>query len=105
MEREFNLKPLRTCAICQTEYDYCSSCPEKSKDPLWKNSFCSENCKKIYEICVSYNLKEISKEEAQKRLASCDLSHKDKYTKSTKRILNEIMEGSPKPKPKTEIKK
>ena len=105
MERKFNLKPLRTCAICKEEYDYCSSCPEKSRDPLWKNSFCSLNCKNIYEICVSFNLKEISKEEAQKRLASCDLSKKNKFSKSTKSIIEQIMEGSPKPKPKPEIKK
>lgn len=93
------MKPLRTCAICHTEYDYCSSCPDKMRDPVWKNSFCSMNCKKIYDTCVGFSLKEISPESAYKTLSSCDLSKQDTYSESTRKIIKEILALSPQSKP------
>lgn len=85
------MKPLRTCSICHKQYDYCSSCPEKMRDPIWKNSFCSRNCKQIYDICVSYSLKEISPEYAYKTLSACDLSKKDEFSQSTQKLISEIL--------------
>lgn len=90
-------KNLRTCAICSEEYDYCSSCPEKMSAPLWKRSFCSQNCKEIYDICVQFNLGQMSKSEAKKKLASCDLSKMDSFSEATKNAIEKINE---KPKPK-----
>lgn len=81
---------LKKCALCSEEYDFCSSCPDKMNLPMWKNSFCSENCKRIYDICVKYHIKEMSREDAKAALAECDLSKKKEFSGTTRRILNEI---------------
>lgn len=98
------MKPLRTCALCKEEYEFCSSCPEKITVPVWKNSFCSENCKKIYDACAGYNMGELSKEEAYELLEQCDLSKRSKYSNATKKILKEIQGRSKRSKPKPEAK-
>lgn len=61
------------------------------RDPIWKNSFCSVNCKKIYDTCVGFSLKEISPELAYKALSECNLSHQETYSESTKRLIKEIL--------------
>ncbi len=94
------MKPLRTCALCKEEYEFCSSCPEKITVPVWKNSFCSENCKKIYDICARYHMGELTKEEAQSLLEQCDLSKRAKYSNATKKILKEIQAKSRRQKSK-----
>lgn len=84
------MKPLKKCVICGEEYDYCSSCPDKMNMPSWKNSFCSENCKKIYDACAKYNAGELIKEEANALLETCDLSSKSKFSSATKKLIKEI---------------
>ncbi len=84
------MKNNRTCCLCSKEYRYCPSCGEDKFKPTYLASFCSENCKNIYTICVNYNSNKITRAEAKKQLAKCDISDFDKYTDSTKRIITEI---------------
>lgn len=96
------MKPNKKCVICGTEYEYCSSCSEKKHLPTWKNSFCSENCKIIYDTCVKYSMGNLEKEEAASILRSCDLSKRNKFTPSTKRLVKEILAQPKKAKPAEE---
>ena len=85
----------KKCVICGNEYYYCNrSCRDSLDKPSWMASFCSENCKKIYEAAAAFNVKKISAKEARVILDTCDLSHKDKFTASTQRLIGEIYEAT-----------
>lgn len=84
------------CVICGKEYKYCHDCNHTELES-WKSSFCSENCREIYRICAGFGMKHITKEEAAKALAKCDLSEMDKYTDSTKRLIREIRQVDEQP--------
>ena len=88
-------KANRKCVICGQEYFYCTSnCTESKGKPSWMASFCSENCKKIYEACAAFNAKMMSVEQAKKILDTCDLSDKGHFTVSTQRLILEIYEAA-----------
>ena len=61
MARKINKK----CCVCGNEYTYCPSCGEDRDKPTWMNSFCSENCKQIYEATAGYFGKAYSAQEAK----------------------------------------
>lgn len=69
----------RECYLCGKIYQYCSSCSQDRTKPAWMAEFHSEDCKDIFDACTRFNLKLISKEEAQERLIECNLSNKAKF--------------------------
>ena len=80
----------RTCLVCGTDYEYCSSCRNGLNQPVWRNIFDTENCKMIFATVSDYAQKVITKEAAKKALDKCDLSQTDSYKKSIKALINEI---------------
>ena len=64
----------RKCILCGKEYNYCPTCTKDRNKPLWHKLYDSENCKNIFNALNDYNFNLISKEEAQAKLRSCDLS-------------------------------
>lgn len=77
------------CIICGKEYHYCHTCKDKN-DPSWKMSFCSDNCRRIYNTAVAFNMQKITKEQALQELNNEDLSKINNFTDATKRIINKI---------------
>ena len=86
------MKPNKKCVMCGTAYNYCSGCP--GKNPAWKVSFCCEDCKKIYETVASYNMKDITKEQAAKALKDIKPEKIEQLNKTNKLIVKEIL-GQP----------
>lgn len=82
----------KTCCVCGTKYSYCPSCGKDQYKPSWMNSFHDENCKKIYEVVAKYNIERANVEEAREILDTCDLSNRECFTDSTKRLIDEIYE-------------
>lgn len=80
----------KTCVVCREKYTYCGGCHSSIKEPVWKNSFCSENCKEIYHAVAGYSGKAFGANEAKVVLDTCDLSKKDNYTTATKKLIKEI---------------
>ena len=81
----------RKCVICGNDYYYCNhSCADSLGKPSWMASFCSDNCRNIYNATVKYNMKKITVEEAKNILDTCDLSNKNNFTASTNKLINEI---------------
>ena len=89
MARKIN----RKCCVCGNEYTYCPSCGEDRDKQTWMNSFCSENCKQIYEATAGYFGKAYSAQEAKTLLDMCDLSNKEHFTPATQRLIKEIYES------------
>lgn len=83
----------RICLACGKAYEYCGSCENTRKLPVWKNLFDTESCKDIFECTSDYLQKAITKERAQKRLSACDLSKvsdmKDEIRKVAEEIIHE----------------
>ena len=85
----------RECYLCGTDYKYCGSCSNDRMKPAWMSEFHSENCKNIFDICTRFNMKLMSKTEAQEALISCDLSNKANFKSYVQRDLDVIFEEEP----------
>ena len=82
----------RTCYLCGEHYKYCSTCSQDRMKPTWMNEFHSESCKDIFDICTRFNMDMITKEQAQKELAKCDLSNKKNFKSYVQHDLEVIFE-------------
>lgn len=82
----------RTCGICKTKYSYCPTCAADAHRPTWMAVFCSENCKKIYDVLDECRYRSLPKKEAFDRLSVVDLSCADMLPGYFKETLNEILE-------------
>lgn len=81
-------KVKRHCVMCAKEYEYCNSCGAAPQ--LWKNIFCSENCRDIYDVLNKYDGKLITKEDGIERLKAFDLSVVPKFNDRFKALANEL---------------
>ena len=80
----------RDCYLCGRDYQYCPTCSQDKMKPAWMSDFHSENCKNIFEICTRFNMKLISKTEAQDALNACDLTNKENFKSYVQRDLENI---------------
>jgi len=93
-------KVKRRCIMCAKEYEYCNSCGAAPK--LWKNIFCSENCRDIYDVLNKYDGKLITKEDGTERLKAFDLSVVSKFNDRFRKLAEEL---TPKKEPAKKQKK
>lgn len=90
----------RECLLCGTKYEYCPTCSQDRMKPTWMSEFHSESCKNIFNICTSFNLQLLSKEEAKVALEQCDLSNKENFKSYVQRDIENIFAKDEDPKPK-----
>lgn len=88
----------RECYLCGAKYHYCPTCSNDKLKPAWMAEFHSESCKNIFDICTRFNLKRLTKAEAQDALKECDLSNKEKFKDYVQRDLENIFAAEPKAK-------
>lgn len=62
------IKPNRKCIICGERYVYCPTCRDSRPDEPWRNIYDSEDCMAVANIWYAYRGKEISKEDAKKKI-------------------------------------
>lgn len=87
-----NKKLNHECLICGTKYHACDSCEEVRKIKTYKAITDTSNHYQIYLIVNDYCYKNISKEEAYKLLAKCDLNGKENFKPNVLKVINEILE-------------
>ena len=85
----------RECYLCGIEYKYCGTCSNDRMKPAWMAEFHNENCKNIFDICTRFNMKLMSKTDAQEALISCDLSNKANFKSYVQNDLDVIFEEEP----------
>lgn len=83
----------RECYLCGRNYQYCPTCSQDKMKPAWMSEFHSENCKNIFDICTRFNMKLMSKSEAQAALNACDLSNKENFKSYVQRDLENIFKA------------
>ena len=86
----------RICIIDKTAYEYCSKCGHYNSEETWRNLYCSENCRNIWNIINKYNTKQWDISKAKNALEDCNLSSIDKSTGGIKKILDEILNSQDK---------
>jgi hypothetical protein len=89
-------KRSRKCYLCGEGYKYCPTCSNDKMKPAWMAEFHDENCKNIFDICTRFNMKFISKIEAQNELNACDLSNKLNFKSYVQHDLEVILAEEPK---------
>lgn len=85
----------RECYLCGRDYQYCGGCSQDRMKPAWMSEFHSESCKNIFDICTRFNMKLMSKTEAQEALKACDLSNRENFKSYVKHDLDVIFEEEP----------
>lgn len=85
----------RECYLCGHDYQYCPTCSQDKMKPVWMSEFHSENCKNIFDICTRFNMKLMSKIEAQDALNACDLTNKENFKSYVIRDLDVIFAEDP----------
>ena len=92
------MRKTRECYLCGESYKYCPTCSNYRMKPAWMAEFHEENCKNIFDICTRYNLKMMSKEDAQAALTECDLSNKENFKDYVQYDIANIFAEEPKTK-------
>lgn len=80
----------KKCMVCGTTYSFCSHCTNVTVDDLWRNSYCSTDCRDIFKLCRRYNGKDISADEACELLEQYHYADKD-IKEPVKSKINEIL--------------
>lgn len=84
-------KKIRKCAMCGTEYEYCSHCRDYNPNETWRYLYHDENCKAVGELWFAYKGKEISKEDTKKALQSYKLDGILAYDSIAVKELKDIL--------------
>lgn len=82
----------KSCIVCGEKYTFCPTCADTKKLEMWRNIYCSENCKKIFHAASGYYAQTVSIEEVKARFDACDLSRKDKLNESYINAINVVYE-------------
>lgn len=81
---------IKKCCVCGSEYEFCNNCPQTASMPIWKQTFCTENCKNIYDACAGHTVGIYTAEESADLLAECDLNDFEHFHESIKNVINEV---------------
>lgn len=85
----------RVCNVCGKAYEYCNNCSDNGhKGETWRNIYCSENCKKIFDVLSAQAFNHITDKEAKEKLKELDLSKVDTFKDSYKKQIRQIQSVS-----------
>lgn len=81
-------KDKRICSVCRTSYNFCPRCNEDK--PMWMFTWCSDNCRNIYRTLDAYDSGDMAAIDAKKLIDTYDLSRREYFGESYKRILEQL---------------
>ena len=87
MSKEIN----HWCVVCGIGYHACDSCNEIKSFTPWRSLTDTIEHYKLFLILKDYNNKLIDKKEARRLLSNIDLSEKDSFKDSSKKVLEDIL--------------
>ena len=79
------------CVVCGKGYHACDSCDEIKSFTPWRKLTDTAMHYQVFTVLKEYNNKLISKAEAIEMLSRLDISDKDTYKDSAKKVLDEIL--------------
>ena len=78
----------KTCVVCGQKYTFCPTCADTKDLEMWRNIYCSDNCKKLFSAASGYHAQTATLEEVRARFDACDLSYKDKLNDNFIEAIN-----------------
>ena len=78
------------CVLCGTGYHACDSCNKEKTFTPWRTLTDTIEHYKIFTVLKDYNNKLIDRDKAKELLSGLDLSGKDNYKESSKKVLADI---------------
>lgn len=78
------------CVLCGTGYHACDTCNKEKTFTPWRTLTDTIEHYKIFTILKDYNNKLIDREKAKELLSGLDLSGKENYKESAKKVLANI---------------
>ena len=78
------------CVLCGTGYHACDSCNKEKTFTPWRTLTDTIEHYKIFTILKDYNNKLIDRDRAKELLSCLDLSEKESYKESSKKVLADI---------------
>lgn len=84
----------KECLVCGKKYKYCPHCNKNGVVDTWKNTYCSKECRTIFNTCSNYVGNIITKEEAYNIMSGLNINM-DTISKSVKSTVEDIMTYKP----------
>lgn len=78
------------CVLCGTGYHACDSCSKEKTFTPWRTLTDTLEHYKVFIILKDYNNKLIDRDRAKELLSGLDLSGKENYKESAKKVLTDI---------------
>ena len=78
------------CVLCGTGYHACDSCSKEKTFTPWRTLTDTIEHYKIFTVLKDYNNKLIDRDRAKELLSGLDLSGKENYKESSKKVLADI---------------
>lgn len=90
----------RICCIDKTQYTFCPHCGGTVKpEEAWKTTFCSENCRDLYNLCNSFAHNKIDAAKAKEALSKLDFSKVELFPDGMKNNIADILAYVEEPAP------
>lgn len=86
------------CVLCGTGYHACDTCDEIKSFVPWRRLTDTAMHYQVFTVLREYVNKVISKAEAREMLSRLDISDRDSYKDSSKKLLDEILKEDSTPR-------
>ena len=81
----------RICIICGTKYKYGGNCSDNAvKHETWRNIYCSENCRKIFDVLSAQANGHISDKDAYNEISKLDIKNLESFRDDIKDQIKRI---------------
>lgn len=82
----------KICVSCGKKYSFCPNCGAKKYHEMWKNLYCSQNCKRVFDIVSDYVGGLLPASAAKEKLSECDLT--TDFKQNLRARIDEIMNST-----------
>lgn len=87
----------KDCPVCGRKFEFCGRCKRVSFDNLWRNIYCSIECRDIFDTCRKFIGGSLSIQDAYDILTKSKVKEKN-LQMSVKNTVDKIMEYKPQEK-------
>ena len=95
------MSEIRSCLVCGSKYKYCGHCNKNNIVERWKNTYCSKECRELFNTCSNFEGGLITGKEAYKIITGLNINLNN-VTKAVKGSVDKILTYKPQPKQTTD---
>ena len=90
----------KKCIVCNKHHKYCANDARYNKDETWRNLYCSEECRAVFDIYNEFKHGLIDSGEVSKRIKKVNYGELNKINEPMRSmLLNAIQKDVPAEKP------